>query len=180
MPGRPWSAPLPATCCILVGVDDDFADFVARARPSLVHLARSLGRDDDAEDVVHTALARVMRFWPRLVGEPFPRRYAYAKRAVVNTGWTYRRRYSSRVVLTNDGRPEQPPSPRATDVTAVDNVALRSAFRALPAHQRRILWLRYCVGAGDPEIADRLGCSPVTVRTASRRGLQALRTALAA
>ena len=40
-------------------MDDDFASFVARARPSLVHLARSLGRDDDAEDVVHTALARV-------------------------------------------------------------------------------------------------------------------------
>ena len=161
-------------------MDDDFASFVARARPPLINLARSLGRDDDAEDVVQTALTKVMRFWPRLVGEPFPRRYAYAKRAVVNTGRTQWRRYGSRVSLTGAGQPDQPPSPCAMDATAVDNVALRSAFRALPAHQRRILWLRYCVGAGDPEIADRLGCSPVTVRTASLRGLQALRMALAA
>ena len=44
------------------GMDDDFSSFVAQARPSLVHLARLLGRDDDAEDVVQTALARLMRF----------------------------------------------------------------------------------------------------------------------
>ena len=163
-----------------MGMDDDFAGFVARARPSLVHFARSLGRDADAEDVVQVALVRVMRAWPRLAGEPFPRCYAYAKRAVVNSSHTAWRRYGSQVVLTETGEVIQPPSPQQADTTAVGNVALRAAFRALPARQRSALWFRYFLGASDLEIADRLGCSPVTVRTASSRGLQALRAALAA
>ena len=168
-----------------MAMDDDFAGFVARARPSLVHFARSLGRDDDAEDVVQTALARVMRAWPRLAGEPFPRRYAYAKRAVTNAARTYWRRYGSRVALTGDSELEAGLDRQATGTTdvgstALDGVSLRRAFRALPAHQQKILWLRYCADVGDREIALHLGCSPITVRTASRRGLQALRAALAA
>jgi RNA polymerase sigma factor (sigma-70 family) len=165
-------------------VDDEtgYVEFVARTRPSLVHVARSLGRDDDAEDVVQTALSRLVRAWPRLAGEPFPRRYAYAKRAVVNAGRSYWRQYGSRVTLTRTGQPEPPPDQVPSDAGAValDNLSLRSAFRALPARQQEILFLRYVANVGDQEIASRLGCSPVTVRTTSARGLHALQAALTA
>ena len=152
---------------------DDFAGFAARARPSLVHLARSNGRPDDAEDAAQTALAAVMLAWPRLSAEPWPHQHAYARRAVVNTCRSEWRRYGSRTVLDE---PEETAGHNQDD----DALDLRSAFSRLPWHQKRIIFLRYVVGLADAEIARRVGCPPVTVRTASARGLRALREALAA
>jgi RNA polymerase sigma factor (sigma-70 family) len=156
---------------------DDFQVFVAQARPTLVSFARSLGRSDDAEDIVQTALARLMRFWPRLANEPFGRQYAYAKRTVANTAHTAWRRYGSRVVPTDEV--QRPPHDDFGAFSA-DNLDLWAAFGKLPQHQQKILFLRYCAGRADSEIAEHMGCSSATVRTASFRGLKALREALAA
>ena len=155
-----------------------FAAFAAEARPALVRLAQANGRDDDAEDAVQAALVGVMRAWPRLAGQPLSHLHAYARRAVTNTCRTQWRRYGSRIVLGDV--PEGPAEGAVYEGPAYeDRAALREAVARLPLRQRTVLWLRYAVGLPDTEIAERVGCSPITVRTASARGLRSLRAELA-
>ncbi len=155
-----------------------FAAFAAEARPALVRLAQANGRDDDAEDAVQAALAGVMRAWPRLAGQPLSHLHAYARRAVTNACRTQWRRYGSRVVL-GDISDTLVEGPAYEAPSYEDRAALREAVARLPLRQRTILWLRYVVGLPDAEIAERVVCAQPTVRTASARGLRALRAELA-
>jgi RNA polymerase sigma factor (sigma-70 family) len=50
----------------------------------------------------------------------------------------------------------------------------------LPRQQRAVLVLRYYEGLTDQEIADVLGCRPVTVRSNASRALAALRIEISA
>ena len=53
-------------------------------------------------------------------------------------------------------------------------------FRGLPARQREVFHLTEVEGLAAPEIAERLGMSPVTVRAHLFRARRALRTRILA
>ena len=55
---------------------------------------------------------------------------------------------------------------------------VRAAFAQLPDRQREVLTLRYLAELSDAEIAEATGLSLGGVRSASSRGLAALRTSL--
>jgi len=56
-----------------------------------------------------------------------------------------------------------------------DRDALLEELRKLPRQQRAVIVLRYFEGFSDPEIAQLLGVTPVTVRGYAARALAALR-----
>jgi RNA polymerase sigma factor (sigma-70 family) len=66
----------------------------------------------------------------------------------------------------------------ATTMLAADHDLVRQAMRELPDRQREVLTLRYVAELSDAEIAAATGLTPGGVRSASSRGLAALRTTL--
>lgn len=60
----------------------------------------------------------------------------------------------------------------------VAGIDLRSALLRLPLRQREAVVMRYMAGVTEPDIALAMGCSVGTVKTHTRRGLQALRSHL--
>ena len=160
------------------GVALQFEEFALARGPALVRLARGLLRDPHhAEDVVQDVLAKALVKWERIERTDDPD--AYVRRMVVNATTSFWRRAVRRE------RPAEPvhlPEPTVADRT--DALAGRdemlALLRSLPAKQRAVLVLRHYEGLPDADIADLLGCSPVTVRSNAHRGLATLRGLLEA
>ena len=70
-------------------------------------------------------------------------------------------------------------APADHDVLVRDEhrAALR-AVQALPRHQREVLTLRYWSGLSEREIAEALGISPGSVKSAASRGMATLQKVL--
>lgn len=134
----------------------------------MVRLATLLvGSHHLAEEVVQDAFATVDERWERI-----DRPGAYLRTVVVNgCRAVLRRRELER---RHDG------------MAAVENiehlptglVELRDALNCLSNRQRVVVILRYFADLPDAEIADTLGCRPVTVRSLARRALAKLREEL--
>lgn len=143
-----------------------FEQFVAARRPALLRTAYLLtGSHADAEDLVQTALLRVVPRWPRIAGDPEP----YVRRVLAResvTRWRGRR-WRERYV-------EQPPE-RADSPTTSDRVVLRGALAQLSPRQRAVLVLRYYDDLTEAATADALGISVGTVKSHAREGLARLR-----
>jgi RNA polymerase sigma-70 factor (sigma-E family) len=141
---------------------------------SLVKLA-SLLVDDRAtcEELVQDAFVAVFRSATRLRDEA--KLPAYLRSAVLNGARSHLRKREVRTRL----RSVDPP---ITEVASAETGALVSderravieALRALPDRQRDVLVLRFYVDLPESEIADTLGIGPGTVKTHTRRGLDAL------
>jgi RNA polymerase sigma-70 factor (sigma-E family) len=160
------------------GVALQFEEFALARGPALVRLARGLLRDPHhAEDVVQDVLAKALVKWDRIERTDDPD--AYVRRMVVNATTSFWRRAVRR---ERSVEPEHLPEPTVADRT--DALAGRdemlALLRSLPAKQRAVLVLRHYEGLPDAEIADLLGCSPVTVRSNAHRGLATLRGLLEA
>jgi RNA polymerase sigma-70 factor (sigma-E family) len=139
--------------------------------PGATRLAYLLTGDRaTAEDVAQEAFLRAAARLGALRDEnAFP---AYLHRAVVN-----RVRNRARRLSLERTRTQPPPAPYdLPDVAGRE--ALWAALLRLPYRQRAALVLRFYLDLSEADIAERLGCRPGTVKSATARGLAALRADL--
>jgi RNA polymerase sigma-70 factor (sigma-E family) len=152
--------------------DDGFDEFVAARYADLLRVAYVLtGSRPEAEDLVQTALIRVLRRWSR-VDDPM----AYVRRVMVNQHINVWRRVRRREVVTAD-----PPERRQDDPAdrIAQRAALMAALRALPARTRAVVALRYLADMSEADVATAVGTSVGNVKSHASRGLAKLRVVLA-
>lgn len=152
-----------------------FADFVDGVSPRLLTLAWYLtGSAHEAQDLVQETLERVYLRWTRLSDiESAP---SYARRVLTNLRtdkWRARRRE----VLVATAPTDAAVSGHAEE--AAGRVDLASALQTLPQRERTIVVLRYYADESERSVAQMLGVTTGTVKTAAHRGLAKLRLALA-
>jgi RNA polymerase sigma-70 factor (ECF subfamily) len=138
----------------------------------LLHHARRLAGEAEAEDVLQTALLRALRAYPGL-------RHAEHLRA-----WLYRITTTTAMDVHRARRREvltaAPPEPAAHD-PALD-LALGEFERliaSLPSASRTVLRLRFVDDLDYDDLAAALGCSPVAARQRVSTAVRALRKELA-
>lgn len=145
--------------------------FLAERADHLLRTAVLLtGSREAGEDLLQTAVERLLRRWRRFDGDP----EGYLRRTLCNLATdSYRRagRWRQRERLLRAG-PWQTPD-GAGDVDLRD--ALVRLLVQLPARQRTVLVLRYWEQLTDAETAAVLGCPEGTVKSAGSRGLARLR-----
>lgn len=148
-----------------------FQDFVATSRAGLLASARRLVPDHAlAEDLVQTALERTFEAWDRLRAPEAAG--AYCRRAMLTTCITWRRRRWSAELPTG----EVPDRPAADEAGRIDDsVVLGAALSRLSSRSRLVVLLRYVDDLPEAQVADLLGCSVTSVRSAATRGLARLR-----
>ena len=152
-------------------VDDGFREFVQTRYGDLLRVAYLLaGSEHEAEDLLQSALLRVMRRWHR-VDDPIP----YVRRTMINLHVSRWRRHRARELVTSI-IPERPVRDPADQVS--DRQMLMSALRALPPRTRAVIVLRYWVDLSESQTAALLGCSVGSVKSNASRGLSRLRAAL--
>jgi RNA polymerase sigma-70 factor (sigma-E family) len=120
------------------------------------------------EDLLQTALERLMRNWNRVDGD----REGYLRRILYNLAvdrWRQRTRRPELLVTV-----EPPSLPDGTDTVHLRH-ALIKALTMVPPKQRAVLVLRYWEQCSEAEAADVLGCSVGTVKSNASRGLARLR-----
>jgi RNA polymerase sigma-70 factor (sigma-E family) len=143
--------------------------FVAERGDRLLRTAALLaGSQADGEDLLQTALERLLRHWRRIDRDP----ENYVRRTLYNLaadGWRRQRVQQRKAVLFEPVAPVDP-------ATAVDlrDAVVRVLVR-LPPRQRAVLVLRYFEELSEAETAAALGCSVGTVKSAAARGLARLR-----
>jgi RNA polymerase sigma-70 factor (sigma-E family) len=149
----------------------EFEGFLAERADHLLRTAVLLtGSREAGEDLLQTAVERLLRRWRRFDGDP----EGYLRRTLCNLATDgYRRagRWRQKERLLRSGLSTSP------DVTG--DVDLRDALVRLlwqlPARQRAVLVLRYWEQLTDAETAAVLGCAEGTVRSAASRGLTRMR-----
>ena len=143
--------------------------FVAERGNRLLRTAALLaGSRADGEDLLQSALERLLRHWRRIDGDP----ENYVRRTLYNLAadeWRRQRVRQRKAVLFE-------PAPPVDPATAVDlrDAVVRVLVR-LPPRQRAVLVLRYFEQLSEVETAEALGCSVGTVKSAAARGLARLR-----
>ncbi|MFD6446688.1 SigE family RNA polymerase sigma factor [Promicromonospora sp. NPDC060204] len=173
---QPVVDPGRARVLVAPDVDAEFVDFVTSAGAYLYRTAYLLSGDaDQAEELVQATFERTYRAWAKArVGEP----RAYARRILMNLridGW----RKDRRTAVTDDGViPLSPVSDHAHDVAVRDE--LGRALRSLPLGQRRVVVLRHLLDLSEAQVAEELGISLGSVKSANARGLARLRSLLSA
>ena len=152
-------------------MDAEFREFVEARYAELLRVAYLLtGSAHEAEDLVQTALVKVMRRWRR-VDDPM----AYLRRAMINQNISTWRRFRMREIVT-ETVPER--SHRDPAELIAQRQTVHAALRALPPRMRAIVVLRYVADLPEAEVAAMLGCSAGTVKALASRGLARLREAL--
>jgi RNA polymerase sigma-70 factor (sigma-E family) len=149
----------------------ELEQFLAERADRLLRTAVLLtGSREAGQDLLQTALERLLRHWRTLSGDP----EGYLRRTLYNLaadGFRRQGRLQRKLLLLRaDTRP--PP-----DVTA--QVDLRDALvrmlAQLPPRQRAVLVLRYWEQLSEAETAAVLGWPEGTVKSAASRGLRRLR-----
>lgn len=142
-------------------------------------LRLATGLVDDAgiaEDVIQDAFAAVYRRWDTIRDRPAS--VSYLRASVVNASRSVLRR---RIVARKHLRLVQDEAVESADheiLLGADHDLVRQAMTTLPDRQREVLTLRFVAELSDPDIAAATGLSQAGVRSASSRGLAALRRAL--
>lgn len=138
------------------------------ATATLLAGSRSAG-----EDLLQSALERLMRRWRRVTGDP----EGYLRRTMYHLAvdqWRYRRRRPEVLAAVDQ------PSSGDPNANLDLRHALVAALATLPPRQRAVLVLRYWEQLSEAEAAATLGCSVGTVKSTASRGLARLREATAA
>lgn len=145
--------------------------FLAERADQLMRIAVLLtGSREAGQDLLQTALERLLRHWRTLDGdlEPYLRRTLYNLAA---DGFRRQNRLQRKLRLLRAGTPP-PPDPTA-QVDLRD--ALVRLLLQLPPQQRAVLVLRYWEQLTEAEAAAALGWPEGTVKSATSRGLRRLR-----
>ena len=149
----------------------ELEQFLAGRADRLLRTAVLLtGSREAGQDLLQTALERLLRHWRTLSGDP----EGYLRRTLYNLaadGFRRQGRLQRKLqLLRADARPQP-------DVTA--QVDLRDALVRmlvqLPPRQRAVLVLRYWEQLSEAETAAVLGWPEGTVKSAASRGLRRLR-----
>ncbi len=155
--------------------DDEAAEFVRAAWPRLHRTAYLMcGDRHEAEDLVQSALAKVVQHWARIERRDAPE--AYARRVLVNlvnSRWRRMKRYAE---LTAGDTGPGPVADPAAAVVLSD--AVWRGLSTLPPRTRSILVLRYVEDLSEVDTASALGCSVGAVKSQASRGLARLRERL--
>ncbi len=131
------------------------------------------------EDLLQTALERVMRHWHRVRDEP----EIYLRRTIYHLAvdqWRARRRRPEVLGKTEAELEAAALRAARTDGTDAVHLSLIQGLAQLPPRQRAVLVLRYREQLSETEAADMLGCSLGTVKSSASRGLARLREVIAA
>jgi RNA polymerase sigma-70 factor (sigma-E family) len=150
----------------------EFAELVEARSTALLRLAYAVVGDHQlAQDLLQEALVKVYVAWPRLRDASAAE--AYARRTIVTTAISWRRRRSfheppTEVVPDSAGDADQ------SDRLATHDV-LWEQVRRLPPRQRTALVLRYYEDLSEAETADLMGCSTGTVKSQLSAALSKLR-----
>jgi RNA polymerase sigma-70 factor (sigma-E family) len=158
----------------------EFEDFVAARSAALFRTAVLLtGNQQDAQDLVQSALERACRHWDRVAAAEQPE--AYVRRILVNS-LKDRWRLGRRIVEVPFDDVWPPPAGAGSGLSSYRQVELRRSMiaelRRLPVGMRSVLVLRYFEDLTEAEIAHTLNCSTGTVKSQAARGLARLRAAL--
>jgi len=153
--------------------DIEFRRFVETRSAALLRLAYLLAADRcAAEDLLQIALVRTYLRWRRISSDP----ERYVRRVLVTVAADERRRSHHRRELPSQSLPDGPDLDEPYGQVDTRE-RLRAALAALPPRQRAAVVLRHWVGLEPAEVAELLGCSAVTVRSQTMRGLDKLREA---
>jgi RNA polymerase sigma-70 factor (sigma-E family) len=157
-----------------------FEEFVAARLGPLVRYATVVTWDPHlAEDITQDVLLRAQSRWGRIGRLDAPEQYV--KRMILNQFLSWRRRRAARMVTISPEAMESIAPPVADSAAAAaDRDLVLRLIATLPPKQRAALALRYYEDMADAQIAELLGCRPVTVRTQISRALATLRAAVPA
>jgi RNA polymerase sigma-70 factor (sigma-E family) len=152
-----------------------FEEFVQARLPGVLAFATVLaGQQSTAEDLAQEVLIRVHARWDTIGGLDRPE--MYVRKMVLNEFLSWRRR-SWRLIPAGDRDLTDGSAPdHATGYAEHD--AMLAEVAKLPRRQRAVLVLRYYEDRSDAEIAELLGCAPVSVRAYASKALAALRIEL--
>jgi RNA polymerase sigma-70 factor (sigma-E family) len=144
--------------------------FLAERADRLMRTAVLLsGSHDAGQDLLQTALERLLRHWRRLDGDP----EGYLRRTLYNLaadGFRRQGRLQRKLLLLRAAEP--PPDPTA--MVDLRDALVRMLIQ-LPPRQRAVLVLRYWEQLSEAETAAVLGLPEGTVKSAASRGLRRLR-----
>ena len=145
----------------------DFSEYVAARRPSLVRAVVLMGcPENDAEDIVQSALLSCHRSWRRVQRADQPEAYVY--RVLVNTLRDARARRWLGEMPTD----ELPDEGHETDqLTGLD---VRRALRSMSQDHREVLVMRYFADLSEAATAQALDIPLGTVKSRAARALAAL------
>jgi RNA polymerase sigma-70 factor (sigma-E family) len=150
---------------------DEFHDFVAARRPTLLRAAMLLTPDRaDAEDLLQSALAKTYLAWERINDRGALDGYVRRVMVNINISWWRRRRLEE---YPTDDLPELPVADHTRGSELSD--AVERLLRLLPARQRAAVVLRYYEDLTESEIAETLGVSVGTVKSTVSRAIAKLR-----
>ena len=154
----------------------EFHEFVAVRSSRLFRTALLMVGDHQlAQDLLQESLVKTYVAWPRLrdVGNA----EAYARRVIVTTSTSWRRRRSFH---------ERPTAALPEDVVAdvADVIAtdadLWTQLHALPSRQRAAVVLRYRLDLSEAQTSELMGCTAGSVKRHASRGLAKLRDRMGA
>jgi RNA polymerase sigma-70 factor (sigma-E family) len=156
-----------------IGARDDFSEYVAARRTTLLRAACQLTPNPaDAEDLLQEGLVKVYGAWNRIADKRVA--HAYVRRTMSNHQISQWRRHRVEEYPASDELPDSPVWDSDTDRVELRTV-LHGALAALPHRDRQVLALRYYGSYTDSEIAERLGMSIGTVKSTLWRALRKLR-----
>jgi RNA polymerase sigma-70 factor (sigma-E family) len=151
-----------------------FSELVATRSAALVRTAYLVVGDHQlAQDLVQEALVKTYVAWPRL--RDVSKAEAYARRTIVTTAISWRRRRSFHE-RPSQTIPEQA-QPDRTEAIATHDVVW-AELSALPPRQRAAIVLRYYEDLSEADTAQVMGCAVGTVKSQVSNGLDRLRRRL--
>jgi len=169
------------------GDQDSFNQLVARwERPIYALAYRTLGREEDARDVVQEAFLRAFRGLRNFRGDAKFSSWLYRITLNLCRDWIRRERRAPIAQMPEGVDPievadeKMSPSESVEDLVARQELsgAVARAMADLPEEQRTAILLKEYHGLTFQEIADQLDCPLSTVKTRLYQGLSVLRRRL--
>jgi RNA polymerase sigma-70 factor, ECF subfamily len=166
---------------------ESFNQLVRRwERPIFALAYRTLGREEDARDVVQDAFLRAYRGLPRFKGEAKFSSWLYRITLNLCRDWIRRERRAPIVPAPAGADPNTFADEQASPATSVEELvgrqqmseAVAQAMAELPEDQRTAILMKEYHGLTFQEIADTLQCPLSTVKTRLYQGLSVLRRRL--
>ena len=169
------------------GDQESFNQLVSRwERPIYALAYRTLGREDDARDVVQDAFLRAYRGLRSFKGEAKFSSWLYRITLNLCRDWIRRERRAPVVQVPEGTDPVDLADAQASPAESVEDLVARRemteavtrAMSELPEEQRVAILLKEYHGLTFQEIADQLNCPLSTVKTRLYQGLSVLRRRL--